>query len=238
MKSAIVIGASSGIGRELAKLLSQRGYHVGLTARRMDLLVSLQLELMNPSVIKQMDVMNAPAAMLQLQELLDEMQNVELVVINAGIGCINPDLDWQKEVDTIHTNVTGFAAMSNVALLHFIRQGSGQLVGISSIAALRGGDASPAYFASKAFVSNYLQGLRKKVAKLRLPITITDIQPGVVDTPMAQSHNKLWVAPADKAARQVLDAIIKKKKHAYVTKRWILIAWLIKILPDFLYHKI
>lgn len=237
MKSAIVIGASSGIGRELAKLLSQNGYQVGLTARRHELLASLQQDLPHPSIIKKMDVSQVSDAMRDLDELINELRDVELIIVSAGVGAINLELDWQKEAGAIDTNVVGFAAVANVAIRHFMRQGFGHFVGISSLAGLRGSDASPAYYASKAFESNYLQGLQKKVAKSRLPITVTDVQPGLVDTAMAQGEGLFWVAPAEKAAQQIYDAIKKKKRHVYVTKRWRLIAWLIKSLPASLYNK-
>lgn len=238
MKSAIVVGASSGIGRELARLLSHNGYTVGLVARREELLASLQQELSRPSFIRPIDVSQASNAMRQLDELIREMQGVELIVISAGIGSINLEMDWQKEVDTIATNVTGFAAVANVAVRHFRQQGFGHLVGISSLAALRGNDTSPAYYASKAFESNYLQGLRKKMAKLQLPITITDVQPGLIQTAMAQGEGLFWVASVEKAALQIYDAIRKKKDHVYVTRRWRLVAWLIKAMPASLYNKI
>lgn len=237
MKSAIVIGASSGIGRELAKLLSQNGYRLGLAARRRDLLVTLQAELSQGAIVKETDVSQPVSAMRQLRELLDEMQEVELIVISAGTGAINLELDWATEAAAIDTNVTGFAAAANVAIVHFAQRGSGHLVGISSIAALRGSDLSPAYYASKAFQSNYLQGLRKKMAKSKLPITITEVQPGLVDTAMAQGDGLFWVAPVEKAARQIYDAIRRKNEHVYVTKRWRLIAWLLKTLPASLYNK-
>ena len=237
MKSAIVVGASSGIGRELAKLLSQNGYRVGLAARRRDLLETLQGELSRGAVIKEMDVSQPASAMRQLGELLEEMQDVELIVISAGTGAINLELDWSKEAATIETNVTGFAAVANVAIAHFAQRGSGHLVGISSIAALRGSDISPAYYASKAFQSNYLEGLRKKMVKAGLPVTITEVQPGLVDTAMAQGEGLFWIAPVEKAARQIYDAISRKKDHVYVTKRWRLIAWLLKVLPASLYNK-
>jgi short-subunit dehydrogenase len=237
MKSAIVVGASSGIGRELARLLSQNGYKVGLTARRYELLASLQQELPLPSVIKEMDVSHASDAMHQMRELIHDLQDVALVIISAGVGTLNPEMDWYHEADTIETNVTGFAAVANVAVQHFTQQSSGHLVGISSIAALRGGDASPAYYASKAFQSNYLQGLRKKMAKLQLPVTITEVQPGLVNTAMAQGEGLFWVAPVEKAARQIYDAISSRREHVYVTKRWRLIAWLIKFMPASLYNK-
>ena len=237
MKKAIIIGASSGIGRELAKVLSQEGYTVGLTARRDWLLESLQGELKTESFIKRMDVTQIGEAMSELEELIHLMNGVDLIVINAGTGFINQELDWEKERITIDTNVVGFAALANIAIKHFVQRGSGHLVGISSIAAFRGNGGAPAYNASKAFMSNYLEGLRHKVSKLKLPITVTDIKPGFVDTAMAKGEGKFWVASPEKAARQIYDAIRRKKPHAYVTKRWRSIAWLLKTAPDFVYNK-
>jgi len=115
--------------------------------------------------------------------------------------------------------------------------GRSHLVGISSIGAIRGG-AVPAYNASKAFVSNYLQGLRHVAAKQGHEITITEIQSGFVDTQMAKGSGLFWVASPSKAANQIYSAILRKRKHAYVTKRWRIIAYLLKILPDWIYHKL
>ena len=90
------------------------------------------------------------------------MNGIDLFIINAGVVYHNPDLDWQKEKETIELNVLGFTAMANVAMKYFLRKGEGHLVGLSSISALRGHESCPAYNASKAFVSNYLEGLKKK----------------------------------------------------------------------------
>ncbi len=237
-KNAIVIGASSGIGRELAKQLSQKGYAVGLAARRLELLGEVRKEIQGPSLGRQMDVSRLPEATDRLQGLIREMGGVDLVVVSAGTGFLNPGLNWKEEKETIDVNVTGFAAAANVAMKHFLEQGSGHLVGISSLAALRGGRDAPAYNASKAFVSNYLEGLRQKVGKKRLPITVTDIQPGFVETAMAQGEAKFWVAAPEKAARQIVKAIEKKRNHAYVTRRWRLIAWLLKAIPRAVYSRL
>jgi len=234
MRKAIIIGATSGIGRELAVVMSRAGYAVGLAGRRLELLEGLRKELGDGSCIKRMDVAK-PVAMEQLKELITEMGGADVVVISSGTGAINPGLEWGKEKETIDVNVSGFAAMANVAFEHFRGLGEGHIVGISSIAAIRGGGAAPAYNASKAFVSNYLEGLRQKAVKLKLPIAVTEIQPGFVDTAMAQGEGLFWVAPAQKAACQIFRAIEMKKSHAYVTRRWRLIAWLLKLMPDRLY---
>ena len=237
MQKAIIIGASSGIGRELARVLHQNDYVVGLSGRRIELLSELQREI--PSIyIKRIDVTKTKEAIETLEEFITEMGGVDLVVISAGVGFINPDLNWEQERETIDTNILGFTAMANVAFKHFCKQGSGHIVGISSIAAIRGGSESPSYNASKAFVSNYMEGLRQKASKLKSPITITDIQPGFVNTAMAKGEGLFWVASPGKAAWQIFKAIKNKKKHAYITKRWRIIAWLLKVMPDWLYNKL
>jgi short-subunit dehydrogenase len=234
MKNAIVIGATSGIGRELALILSQHGYAVGIAGRRLNLLEELKSQLKTPAFIKRIDISIIPDAMLLLNELISEMGEVDLIVISSGIGFINPDLLWEHEKNTIDVNVTGFTAMANVAFQHFKQIGRGHLVGISSIAALFGHRAAPAYNASKAFISNYLEGLRNKAIHEKLDITITDIKPGFVDTAMAISDRLFWLAPVHKASLQIYRAIEKKKSHAYITKRWTLAAWLMRLLPRFI----
>jgi short-subunit dehydrogenase len=237
MKKAIVIGASSGIGRELAKILAGNGYSVGVMARRVHLLNELRAEIKGEVLVQEIDVADAETAMGILASIIDKMGGMDLIVISAGTGDVNDDLTWPLEHETIRTNVTGFAALANVAMHHFIEKGSGHLVSISSIAALRGGRESPAYNASKAFESNYVEGLRQKIRRLHLPITVTDIQPGFVNTAMAKGEGIFWASPADKAAMQIYDAIRRKKAHTYITRRWRLIAWLMKLLPRFIYER-
>ncbi len=238
MQNAIVVGASPGIGKELAKALALHGYNVGLASRRLQLLQEVARELPTRAFVKMVDLAKPTEAMQSLRELIAEMEHVELFVISSGTGYINHKLEWEPENETIAVNVTGFTAMANVAVEHLQARRSGHLVGISSIAAIRGNAEAPAYGASKAFMSNYLQGIRHKFAKLGLPIAVTDVQPGFVDTAMAKGDVKFWVASPEKAARQIFAAIRKRKKHVYVTKRWRVIAWLIKISPDWLIHKV
>jgi len=238
MNKAIIIGASSGIGRELAKIFDTHQCKVGIIGRRLDLLQELQANLKNESFVKQIDISEISTAPARLNELIIQMEGVDVVVISAGIGYVNPELNLKLEMETISTNVMGFTAMTNIVINQFIKQGFGHLVGISSIAAIRGDSEGPAYNASKAFMSNYLQGIRKKIIKAKLPIIITDIKPGFVDTAMAKGDNLFWVASPAEAASQIFNAIKKKKSYAYITKRWNIIAWLLKILPDVIYNRI
>jgi len=237
MKKAIIIGATSGIGRELAKILSLNNYVVGMAGRRTELLSNLQREI-SGSYIKRIDVTKLEEAITLLKELIQEMGGMDLIVISSGVGFINPELVWKQEKETIDVNISGFAAIANAAFKYFSNQGSGHIVGISSVAAIRGSGEAPAYNASKAFVSNYLEGLRQKARKSGIAITVTEIQPGFIDTAMAKGEGLFWVSPPGKAARQIFKAINSKKKHAYITKRWRLIALLLKIIPGWIYNKI
>ncbi len=238
MKQAIIIGASSGIGKELAILFASHGYEVAIAARRLDLLNDLASEIPTITHTAAIDVSHPEIALQLLERLLGQMADVEMIVICAGTGYLNPTLDWSLEKETIDTNVTGFTVMAGAAVKYFTRKRTGHLVVISSIGGIRGSHVCPAYNASKAFISNYLEGLRKKTVKEKLSITITDIQPGLVDTAMARGEGLFWVASPQKAAKQIFAAIRHKKKKAYVTRRWVIIAWLLKLIPEYLYNKI
>ena len=237
MKKAIVIGASSGIGEALAKLLAQEGYEVGLAARRLELLQDLQKEIKTKTFIKRIDVANTSEAKASLDSLLQEMGQVDLIILNAGIIFNNHEFDWEKEESTIVINALGFAAMAHTAMQYFLERGKGHLVGISSISAIRGESDSPSYSASKAFVSNFLEGLRIKAFKEKKEITVTDIQPGWVDTVMAKGEETFWMASPEKAAEQIYSAIKHKRSHAYITRRWRLYAWLLKLTPRWAYAR-
>ncbi len=233
-KKAIVIGASTGIGKAVAKLFVEKGYEVGLASRRVELLKELQIALSTKMHILQLDVTDYEKSAKSLQELIRKMDGVDIIVINSGIRIPNKDFDLDPEMDTIATNVVGFVAMANTAMKYFMEKKSGQLVGISSIAGLRGSGNSPSYNASKAFVINYMEGLRQKI--LGTKIHVTDIRPGFVETDMIKDvKTKFWVASPDEAAKQIYTAILNKKKVAYVTKRWFLISLCARIIPRKLY---
>ena len=131
--------------------------------------------------------------------------------------------------------MAGFTTVATWAFDYFIKQGAGQLAAITSIAGLRGGRHNPAYNASKAYQISYLEGLRQKAASLKLPLIITDIRPGFVDTPMAAGDGLFWVAPVPKAAQQIYDAIEHKRSVVYITRRWRLIAFIMKLIPELVY---
>ena len=232
MKKAIVIGASSGIGRELAKILVQNEYQVGITGRRENLLEELCSEKPESYFVQSFDLQDTASVATNLDALYERMGELDLVIISAGLSCSNTDFDYYAESETLSVNVLAFTLICNWALRIFREQKRGHLVGITSVAGARGWRISSAYSASKAFQINYLEGLRNYVAFLKIPVTITNIISGYVDTRMKGNDYVLWVAPPEVAARQIFRSIQKKKKIAYTYRRWRFGYFLFRHLPN------
>jgi len=237
MKRAIVIGATSGIGRALAERLAAEGYRVGVTGRREALLEELAASRPGSFCYAAADIMDPAAACAALERLAGELGGMDLCVVSAGTGDLNPGLDYALEEPAIRTNVVGWTAAVDWAYGRFEERGGGHLVVITSVGGLRGGGAAPAYNASKAYQINYAEGLRQRVAKSGLPVTITDIRPGLVDTAMAKGEGLFWVQPVAKTVGQILRAVERRRHVAVVTRRWRIAAWLLRHLPESLYLK-
>ena len=236
MKKAIIIGASSGIGAELAKLLVANNYKVGITGRRLENLEAIKTTAPEQYIVSAFDCTSANNTE-KLNDLVKALNGLDLLIMSSGAGDLNEKLDVDIEQNTNQLNVMAFTEIVDWAYNYFDKQGSGHLVGISSIAGIRGSRMAPAYNASKAYQINYLEGLRQRAKKSKKPIHVTDIRPGFVDTAMAKGEGLFWVTPKEKAAKQILKSIEKKKDVEYVTKRWRLIAGVLKRMPNRVYKR-
>ncbi len=236
MKNALIIGATSGIGKELSKLLVVDNYKVVITGRREKMLKELQNSNPEKFIIKVQDVTDLNSCERLFDEVKKELKTIDLVVYSSGVGEPNYKLDWEVELPTLQTNVVAATKIYGLAYNLFREQGFGHLVGITSIASIRGNRHVPSYFASKAFQASYLESLWMKGKRSKAKIYVTDIQPGFVDTAMAIGDT-FWMATLEKATKQIYVAIKKKKRKAYITKRWRLIAIVLKIVPASLLHR-
>jgi short-subunit dehydrogenase len=237
MKKAIIIGATSGIGKGLAQKLADENYNVGITGRRAELLDELKSQNPNLFYPKTFDITDNNRIVENLEDLTKQLGGLDLLIISSGTVDLNEKLDYEIEKRTIETNVTGFTCIANWAFHHFETQKSGHLVAISSVGGLRGNSIAPAYNATKAYQINYLEGLRQKANKLKTQIFVTDIRPGFVDTAMAKGEGLFWVASVDKATKQIFDAIKRKKKIVYITRRWKIIGEILKLIPTQIYDR-
>lgn len=238
MQRIIIVGASSGMGRELVNFYAKEDVCLGIIGRRESLLAELSERYAPLVYYRKCDASDPDSIIPVLEELVAVLGGLDLLLFSAGTGDLNPTLSFQIERPTVWLNVVGFTAVVDWAYLFFEKQKTGHLVVISSVAGLRGDGLSPAYNASKAYQINYMEGLRKKAAKSGVPIIVTDIRPGFVDTAMAKGEGLFWVASVEKAALQIKRAIHRKRTVVYITSRWKWVAFVLRLLPSFLYNRI
>ncbi len=232
MKKVIIIGCTSGIGFELARQYLKMGYMVGGTGRRKQILNDMEKEWKGKFFGAALDMIDYDTVAPVCASLISRTGGMDICIISAAFSSKNRALEFSIENDIIRTNVNGFAAAANFAARYFINQKSGHLAGISSVAKYFGNPGSLAYNASKAFISTYMEGLSLRLEKHS--VFVTDIRPGFVDTPMiAGLKNAFWLVPVDKAARQIIKSIEKRKRIVYISKRWRIASW---ILPHLPYH--
>ena len=175
MKRAIVIGASSGIGREVATLLLEQGWTLGVAARRVELLNGIgdvQAELID---------VTADDAVARLRSLIERLGGMDLFFYASGIGKQNRELAEDIELRTVETNALGFTRMIGEAYRYFAHQGKGHIAAITSIAGTKGLGPAPSYSATKALQNVYLQALEQQARARGLKISFTDIRPGFVE---------------------------------------------------------
>ena len=174
-KSVLITGASRGLGEGMARHFAERGYKLALTARDSVSLAYLQAELAAQSpqvVIKSLDVTNSGAIAGVVRECARELGGMDIVVVNAGVALAAGvgEGKFESMRQTIATNLIGAMATTDAAVELFREQGRGQLVGITSVAALRGFRRQGAYSASKAGFSKYLEALFSTSTYLLQPI--------------------------------------------------------------------
>ncbi len=220
-KTAIVIGASSGIGREVALLLVKEGWSIGVAARRVEKLQDLEA-----AAIEQIDVTKADAPQ-RLQALIQRLGGMDLFFYSSGIGKQNRELKADIEMATVQTNVVGFTKMIGEAYRYFAQKGSGHIAAISSIAGTKGLGPAPSYSATKAMQNVYLQALEQQANARGLKIRFTDIRPGFVDTALLSGdfHYPMMLKPQN-VAKEIIAAI-NSRQHIRV------IDWRYRLLTAF-----
>lgn len=235
-KEALVLGGSSGIGKALSIILANNGYSVGVVARRESLLRDLENSNSNIKSIS-IDLSDTENALSVLDTYIEERGDLDIVVLSAGTGDINPILDNEIDANMVELNVITFFKLMNAFYSRFSSRGKGHIVAISSIGGLRGSEEALVYNASKAFQINFLEGMCRKAVCEKCGVTITDVRPGLVNTRMAKGEGLFWVMPTEKVASQIFKAIKRKKHLVYVTRRWKIIALLLNIIPRSIYLK-
>ena len=236
-RRAIIIGATSGIGLEVAKALAAKGWLVGIAGRRQQLLQQIQRKHLNIVATEQIDV-TKPDAAERLQTLIGKTGGMDLYFHSSGIGYQNTELDMELELATVETNATGMMRMVGAAFHYFEAhpEQKGQIAVISSIAGTKGLGAAPAYSATKRFVNHYMECLTQLCHIRHLShISIHDIRPGFVRTPLISGSNYPLQLDAAKVAHQIVRGLERRRTIITIDWRYRLLVFFWRLIPRWLW---
>ena len=236
-RKILIVGGTSGLGRKLAGLYCKEDCMVGIVGRRENLLKDFQKEYPGNSKICHADISKEDAGN-KIAAFIDELGGFDIFILTASVIHFNESLELKKELETIGINIHGFTQIINTAYHYCKKNNKGQIVIVTSVAASRGNKTAPAYNASKAYQSFYTEAIRLKIKSEKINASVTEIIPGYMDTDMAKGNRLFWVASLEKASRQIMNAIAKKKKRVFVTKRWWLIYHVSRWMPSFIYDRL
>ncbi len=239
-KTAIVMGATSGIGLEVAQLLARRGWSVGIAGRREEILRSIVNENEGIVAYEVIDVTETDAVE-RLQRLIRKLGTMNLYFHSSGIGYQNTALDAEKELSTIETNCLGMARLVGEAFRYLEAHSDqkGQIAVISSIARTKGLGAAPAYSASKRFTSHYLESLCQLIHIKHLHhIHITDIRPGFVKTPLIEGSHFPMQLDARKVAVRIVNAVERHEAVVTINGIYRLLVFFWQMIPRWIWVRL
>ncbi len=240
MQRVFLTGASSGIGAALARCYAEQGASLGLVARRGEVLETLRASLAHPERhrLYALDVNDHQALRVAAEDFLAQHGGVDVVVANAGVshGTLTEHAEDLPVFEQIMaTNLLATVATFSPFVAAMRAQGSGRLVGIASVAGIRGLPGAAAYSASKAATISYCESLRVELHGSGAKVVT--IAPGYIDTPMTQ-HNSYpmpFLMPAEKVARVAVAAIARGSSYAVIPWPMGIVAKLLRLLPNWLY---
>lgn len=237
MKRAVIVGATSGLGLEVARLLLERGWSIGVAGRRVEMLEQLRAVAPDRVCVHAIDVTQDDAPD-RLHALIDDLGGMDLYFHSSGIGRQNPDLDPSIELSTVRTNGEGFVRMVTAAYRYFRTQGHGHIAAITSVAGTRGMGAAAAYSATKRFQRTYLDALAQLAHREGLRLHITDIRPGFVRTALLNPEVRypMLMEPAP-VARRIVDAVERRRRVATIDRRYRALVLLWRLLPQCVWER-
>jgi len=238
--NVFLTGASSGIGAALASEFARRGATLGLVARRQAALDAIVAQIPGRHHVYAVDVTDRDALITAARAFDDVTGGTDLVVANAGIsvGVLTEHYeDLDAFGDVFETNVLAMAYTFHPFIARMRARGRGTLVGIGSVAGIRGLPGSEAYCASKAAVISYCESLRVELK--RSAVKVVTISPGFVRTPLTAKNPyrmPFLMEPAD-FARQAVDAMLAGVSYRVIPWQMGVVARLLRLLPNRLFDR-
>lgn len=238
MKRIVIVGATSGIGLEVAKLCIREGWHIGAAGRREEALESLRALAPEQIVTQPLDITRDDAPE-QLAQLIDNLGGMDIYFHASGIGSRNIELLPEIEINTLRTNGEGFVRMVTTAFGYFRAHGGGHLAVISSIAGTKGLGSAPAYSATKRMQNTYIDALAQLSHMNKHNICFTDIRPGFVATPLLHDggHYPMLMQPEPVAAR-IMEAIKQQRRRIVIDRKYAVMVFFWRLIPEWLWERL
>jgi len=236
-KKIIIVGATSGIGLEVAKCYIKMGWRVGVAGRREEALKALQRTAPEQVVCQVIDVTQGEAS-VGLSCLIEKLGGMDLFLLSSGIGSQNRTLEPEIELNTVRTNAEGFARLTTAAYNYFTRQGKGHLAVISSIAGTKGIGVAPAYSATKRFQNTYIDALAQLSRMNKSGICFTDIRPGFVATDLLKDGHYPMLMDVVEVAAAITRALNRRKRVVIIDGRYRFLVFIWKLIPRWLWERL
>ena len=232
----IIIGASSGLGKETTRKFAQMGWIIGIAARNIEALNELQKEYPQSIVATEQIDVTTPEAAQKLLTLIEKIGGIDTLLLASGIGSQNAALNIDTELNTVKTNAFGFTNIVDTAFNYFRNRSHeekpGQIVVISSIAGTMGLGIAPSYSATKRYQRHYIDALEQLANFEKVNVTFTDIRPGFVDTPLLKNSRKFpMLMSVEYATPRIVKAILRRKRVSIIDWRWRLVVAFWHMIP-------
>ena len=232
MGKAVVLGASSGIGRAFAERLISEGWSVGTGSRRTELLEELRKAAPDRVFTESIDVRESGAEEALLG-LIGKLGGMDLLFYAPGVGHQNPDLDPEIELSTVETNALGFTRIIGAAYRYMAGHGGGHIAAVSSIAGFRGlvisiGHCHP----------HYIEALSQLSHARDAGVTFTEIRPGFIDTALIAGSSYPMTMSLPYASERIYRAVMKHRPEAVIDWRWHIVVCLMRLVPGSIWRRL
>ena len=234
----LITGASSGIGRDMAREFAKRNYELVLVARDEQRLKELQKELKTKTMIISTDL----SIEENCKKVYEQAKDIDILINNAGFGTFGPfvETDLDKEINLINTNITAVHILTKLYLKDMCKKNSGKILNVASIAGTMPGPLMATYYASKSYVVRLTESIREELKKIHSKVQVSVLMPGPVRTNfnnVAGVKFEISSLSSKYVAKYTIDNFLKGKFYIVPGITIKCVRFLVKIAPNWLVAK-